>query len=160
MHICAAADLDAPRAAVWDVLTDLERWAEWNPHVVLAAGDLALGSRLRLRIRTGGPAAPGARTGRTTGFRPCVVELVQGERFAWLGHLGVRGLFDGRHSFVLSDLSGGRTRIVQAETFSGVLVRPLRRTVSGAQGAFDAVHTALAERLAQQAAHPRDARAV
>ena len=148
MHITATADLDAPRSEVWTVLTDLDRWAEWNPHAVQAGGELSLGSRLDLRLRTGRLDGAG---GRTMRFRPRVVELVDAESFAWLGHLGVPGLFDGRHAFTLSDLPGGRTRIVQREDFSGLLVRPLRRTVADAAHAFDAVHVALAQRLAAPA---------
>ena len=144
MRIIATADLDAPRSEVWAVLTDLDSWSEWNPHAVQASGTLALGSRLDLRLRTG---RLDGDDGRTMRFRPRVVELVEGASFAWLGQLGVRGLFDGRHAFALSDLPAGRTRIVQSEDFSGLLVLPLRRTVADAAHAFDAVHVALAGRL-------------
>jgi hypothetical protein len=138
--ISATADLDAPRERVWAALTDLARWADWNPHAVEAAGTLALGERLDLRLRTG--------RGGTMRFRPTVVGVVPGRSFAWLGSLGVRGLFDGRHAFALEDLPGGRTRIAQSEEFSGLLVRPLRRAVRDAEVAFAAVHEALAARLA------------
>ena len=55
-------------------------------------------------------------------FRPTVTAAVPGERLEWLGHLGVRGLFDGRHEFLLTELDDGRTRLVQRETFGGLLV--------------------------------------
>jgi hypothetical protein len=142
LTISSTADLDATREDVWAVLSDLDRWQDWNPHVVRAAGELHPGARLALSIRTG--------RGGTMRFRPTVVDVEVGRGFAWLGSLGVRGLFDGHHRFVLDDLPGGRTRIVQSEEFRGLLVRPLRRTVADAEHAFHEVHVSLAARLAER----------
>lgn len=45
--------VDAPPAAVWGVLADVERWPEWTDSVTAAelvtGGPLSLGSRVRLR---------------------------------------------------------------------------------------------------------------
>ena len=99
---------------VWETLVDFDAYTEWNPFVTAAAGVPAEGERLRIRI-----APPG---GREMTFRPTVTAAVPGERLEWLGHLGVRGLFDGRHEFLLTELDDGRTRLVQRETFGGLLV--------------------------------------
>jgi hypothetical protein len=57
-------------------------------------------------------------------FNPVVTAANPGREFSWLGRLGVRGIFDGAHSFVLQDLGGGRTLVTQSETFRGLLVPP------------------------------------
>ena len=47
--VTAAAWIDAPPRAVWAVLTDLDRYPEWNPLYPEAAGDLAVGRRVTQR---------------------------------------------------------------------------------------------------------------
>jgi hypothetical protein len=39
----------APASAVWSVISDLERWGEWNPLFPEAEGNLSIGSLLTLR---------------------------------------------------------------------------------------------------------------
>ena len=128
----------ASREAVWETLVDVESYDEWNPFIVSAAGTPAVGERLAIRIQPPG--------GRTTGFRPRVTAAVPGERLEWLGHLGVRGLFDGRHEFRLEPLSDGRTRLVQREAFSGLLVGLLLDEQS-IQSGFRAMNDALKQRV-------------
>ncbi len=84
-------------------------------------------------------------------FRPTVTEVEPGRVFEWLGRLGVRGLFDGRHRFELQPTDTG-TRFVQSEEFTGVLVRFLRKmldtqTVEG----FHAMNSALKVRAEERA---------
>jgi hypothetical protein len=63
-------------------------------------------------------------------FRPTITEVTSGRRIEWLGRFLVSGLVDGRHSFLLEALDDGRTRLTQAEEFSGVLV-PLMGSMLG-----------------------------
>ncbi len=55
-------------------------------------------------------------------FKPRVTVVEPGRRLEWLGTMGIPRLFDGRHSFTLTSRAQGRTRLVQAEDFSGVLI--------------------------------------
>ena len=95
----------APAKAVWEALTDFARYGEWNPFIVEAAGEARVGSRLTLRMQPVG--------GRAMTLRPTVIEAVAGEKLRWRGRLGVRGLFDAEHSFLLEERSAGGTRLVQ-----------------------------------------------
>ncbi len=80
-------------------------------------------------------------------FRPTVTSAEPGRRFAWLGSLGVRGLFDGAHRFELQATPSG-TRLVHAEEFSGLLVAPLLRSMeSGSLAGFEAMNAALKARV-------------
>lgn len=135
-------EIPAPPAPVWAVLTDLERWAEWNPFAT-ATGRPQVGEKLIVRLT-------GARGGKGMTFKPRVTAAEPGQRFAWLGRLGVPGLFDGEHSFTLEPLDDGtRTRLVHAESFTGVLVGLFARMLDGNTGAgFDQMNAALADRVA------------
>jgi hypothetical protein len=51
-----------------------------------------------------------------------VLEVVPGRTLRWLGHLLIPGLFDGEHHFTIEPLDANRSRFVQQERFSGLLV--------------------------------------
>jgi hypothetical protein len=139
MHhaITTEIEIDAPPNDVWAALTDLDGYAEWNPFITEAAGEVKVGERLTNRLQPPGE--------RAMTFRPEVTVVEPNETFEWLGHLGVSGVFDGRHRFELTELPDGRTRLVQSEQFSGLLVRPMRKRLDGGTVAgFEAMNEALA----------------
>ena len=137
-RISAEIDIAAPPDAVWAQLTDLAGHADWNPFIRSASGTPSVGQRLVLRMQPPG--------GRAFTIKPTVTEAVRGSVFEWLGRLGVPGLFDGRHRFELTPTPAG-THLVQSESFSGVLVRPLRGFLDGGTLAgFRAMNEALRER--------------
>ncbi|WP_282702211.1 SRPBCC domain-containing protein [Streptomyces sp. CC219B] len=113
-RISSAVHIHSSVDRVWSVLTDFERFHEWNPFLVEAAGRAEPGARLSLRFRLPG-------NGREMVFRPTVLESEPGRLLRWRGRLGVPGLFDGVHSFELNPRDGG-THVVQTERFSGLLV--------------------------------------
>jgi hypothetical protein len=139
-------DIEATPERVWAVLTDLAAYPEWNPFIVRAAGDVAPGRRLTLRMQPVG--------GRAMTLRPRLVEVAVHRELRWRGKLVVPGLMDAEHAFVLQPQAGG-TRLIHQETFRGVLV-PLaaasldRNTLP----AFVAMNEAL-KRRAEDRAHPR-----
>jgi hypothetical protein len=134
--------IDASPSAVWRVLTDFSRYPEWNPFMVDAAGTARLGVRLSVAL-----SPPG---GRRITLRPEVTEVAAERVLEWWGHLGVRGIFDGRHRFELHP-SGSGTRLVQSEVFTGALVPLLARSLDrGAAAGFTLMNTALKARAERQ----------
>ena len=131
-------EIDASSERVWGVLTDFSAHAQWNLFIRDISGDAVMGARLDLHI------APKGR--RSMRFKPTITRAVPQRELAWFGSLGVRGIFDGAHSFLLRDLGRTRTLLTQTETFSGALVPffggGLERTAAG----FDEMNTALKER--------------
>lgn len=131
--------IDAPHEEVWAVLTDLEAFADWNPFMPTASGKVAVGESLVVGIQP-----PGR---RVSTMRPRVTEVEADRVLEWLGHAGVRGLFDGRHRYELEPHGEG-TRFIHREFFSGLLVRPARRWLERTvRPGFEAMNTALAERV-------------
>ena len=115
--LTAVIDIDATPEAVWDVLTDFAAYGQWS-NLSTAGGTAQVGTRLTMRM-------PGM------SFRPTVTVATPGQELRWVGTLGVKQLFHGQHSFILSPNHDGPTRLTNLEEFSGALVtltRPLLRT--------------------------------
>lgn len=147
-------EIAAPADTVWTVLTDFAAYPEWNGYTRIE-GEAREGTRLAV--------APGPEAGRMPTFRPEVLHagpLADGSGYelAWLGHLYVRGLFDGEHTFRVEDLGDGRSRLVQSESFSGLLVGPITLLFGDdTESNFRAVDEALksrAESLAESRTPP------
>jgi hypothetical protein len=107
-------EIQASSDHVWAVLTDFAAYPSWNPFIVQAAGQPVPGNRLELRMQL-----PGR---RPMTFRPTVLESTPARRLRWLGHLLVRGLFDGEHTFTIEPSGSGQVRLTQQEEFRGLLV--------------------------------------
>ena len=145
-EIRSEIDIEAPPDAVWAQLSDLARYEDWNPFITRAEGSAETGSRLSLRMQPAG--------GRAMTIRPRVTDASADSAFEWLGHMGVPGIFDGRHRFELSPTATG-THLVQRESFRGVLVRPLRRSLDGGTLAgFEAMNAALRQRVLETRSRP------
>jgi hypothetical protein len=139
--IATAVEIEASPARVWQVLADLPAYPEWNPFIVAAEGKLAVGETLSLRM-----ALPG-RDPVTIEPRLLVVEPERELR--WKGQLFLPGLFEGEHAFVLTPLSGSRTRLDHRERFAGALL-PLARVLiyDATLQSFRALDAELAKRAA------------
>jgi len=46
-------------------------------------------------------------------MNPIIVKVVENESFEWIGHLGIKGLFDGHHQFKFKDLGNNQTEFTQ-----------------------------------------------
>jgi hypothetical protein len=139
-------DIDAPAEAVWAVLTDLAAYPEWNPFIVRADGEIAVGATLALVMQPVGA--------RRTTVRPTVLEVEPGRRLRWRGTLGLAAVFDADHSIALDERADG-VRLTQTETFRGVLVPFLARSLrTHTLPAFDAMNEALKQRV-ERAPAPR-----
>ena len=148
-HLHTEIEIDAAPATVWTILTDLARYPDWNPFITSATGTVATGERLVNRLQPPG--------GKALTFKPTITEVDEGRALEWLGRLGVPGVFDGRHRFEV-DPDGDGTRLVQTETFTGVLVPVLKKSLdTDTIAGFRAMNEALkarAEALAGRGAAP------
>jgi hypothetical protein len=132
----ATIEIGAPPLEVWAILTDLGSYHEWNPLFVEASGNVAVGQRIRLRSKH--PA-----NGRLMTVKPKITVARPGTELRWTSSLP--GIMSGEHSFTLTPADGG-TRLVQHETFRGLLVRFSGKTLAKAEIGFRALNEALKER--------------
>lgn len=145
-------DIDAPVHRVWEIFAALSAYPQWNPLIRRIDGELTLGGRLNVRVEPP--------EGMPMSFRPRIEALEPGRRLTWVGAFVHGRLFRGEHSFELVPLEGGRTRFVQRERFSGMLLPLLRRQIQGStRRGFEAMNRALkqrAEGLSPPAGPPAD----
>jgi hypothetical protein len=131
---------------VWAVLMDFPSYGGWNPMVVGISGEQEVSSHLKVTIAM--------KNGRQMTFRPAVVEFERGRRFAWLGKVGVRGLFDGLHRFEVEGNGAGAT-FVHSEEFRGLLPPLLGKLLRDTHETMAAMDRALAQEVERR----RNARA-
>jgi hypothetical protein len=147
--IQAVTEIAAPVETVWAQLTAVASYAEWNPFITKFDGELTVGARPEVQI-----APPGA---RSMMFRPTITEVSEGERLEWVGRVLMPGIFDGRHSFWLEAIGDDRTRLTQAEQFSGLLVAVTGGMLAKTQAGFQAMNEALRVRAEKVTPRTREA---
>ncbi len=142
LELQTETEIDAPVERVWRVLVDFAAYPDWNPFIRSIHGKPEVGSRLDVEI--------GASDTRPMRFRPTVKAVVPDREFRWLGHLGIRGLFDGEHVFELTPLGPRSTRFVQRERFRGIFLPFLaRRLEKDVRRGFEEMNRALRGRASR-----------
>jgi hypothetical protein len=116
MHILAAAE------QVWDVLTDTDRYNEWNPFIKSLRGKLVEGEFIQVELQ---PADK-----KTMTIRPKIVLVKECKELRWKGRLFLPGMFDGEHIFELIAMEDQTTRFIHREKFSGILVPLLKKMLN------------------------------
>ncbi len=137
--IRSAIEIRAPLESVWRLLTDFNAYPDWNPHIRKVQGAPVVGGRITIHSRPPG--------GRAFVLRPVVIKWSPPTELRWRGTVVSRRLFSGEHGFRLEELSNGRVRFHQDETFTGLFV-PLysRMRLERTRDGFSQVNEALRER--------------
>jgi hypothetical protein len=133
-------DVDASAEDVWQVLTTVERYGEWNPQIPRASGAIEEQGKIALSL---------ALPGRPTLDLVATIEHVDpGRLLTWRGHVGAPWLFEGYRRFEIHAAEGRRVRVTHVEDIHGVLA-PLFAVVMGGpvQRSHDALNHALRTRV-------------
>lgn len=131
--------INAPKAKVWNILTDLEKYPAWNPLIKKSEGQIKLGTQLINTLQLEGQ--------KPQVFKPLITSVKEQESFRWLGSLFFKGLFDGEHYFELEAINEHKTKLIHGEHFSGILSGLVLSMIEAAtlQG-FEQMNLALKER--------------
>jgi hypothetical protein len=135
-----AVVVEAPREAIWSLLTDFDRYSEWNPYITRASGTPRVGAELDLHLEPAGEAVED---------HTAKVLIVRGPRrkIEWESRLvaPVPGVLDHEQIFrVLPTDDPGRWRIVSEARFEGLLA-PFA-DLDGEREGLERMVAALAER--------------
>jgi hypothetical protein len=107
----AATTINASRETVWGILTDAQRYPEWDPGADRIEGTIAPGEKVVAYTKLNPKRA----------FPVKVTEFVPGERMTWTGGMPF-GLFKGVRTFTLTPRGDGGTDVAVNEVFSGPLL--------------------------------------
>lgn len=124
---------------VWEVLTDLGKYPEWNPLLCRAEGKLSVGEKVNLT----------AKSASSDMKLLCTVTTVEPNRqFSWKFHVVLPFLFRGEHIFKIEPIDEHKVRFIDREVFHGLLV-PLqaKNLETNAKPAMIAMGKALKERV-------------
>lgn len=134
--------IEAPVHTVWRVLTDFDRYGEWNPFTPSVEAELEIGARVVMRVAMGG-----YRLKQTE----IVCELEPPTLLAWRTTMGARWLLQAVREQRLEVLSDETCRYTTNDEFRGVLM-PLVVLLSGGfvRRGFNAVALGLKRRAEAQ----------
>lgn len=130
--------IEAPVETVWRVLTDFDRYGEWNPFTPSVKAELAMGARVDMRVTMGA-------------FRLKQTEIICAleppTRLAWRTTIGGRWLLHAVREQRLEVLGDANCRYATEDEFKGVLM-PLVILLTGGfvRRGFNAVAVALKQR--------------
>jgi hypothetical protein len=132
-------EINAPAAEVYRVLTELERYHEWNPFIPSIAGRLAVGEHLKLEV-----SLP---EGKSYLLKPTVTRVVENAELRWHGAYLFPFLLEAEHFFLVIERGERLTRVVQGENFSGLLLRFAGSTLTLTARGFVYMNQALKKRV-------------
>ena len=131
--------VDAPAARVWEALTALDRYPEWNPQIPRIRGSLRPGERIDLQLALP-DRAPMNLTATIEEARPDVL-------LTWRGHVLAPWFFEGYRRFEIEPVASGRARVTHVEDIHGVLAPLFGLALGGrVQASHDALNAALKAR--------------
>ena len=125
----------ADTAKVWDVLMNFDSYPKWNPFITSISGERKLGNRLTVSINPPG--------GKGMTFKPNILTLEANKEFRWKGKLGINGIFDGEHYFILEFLENNKTKFIHGEKFSGLLVPLVGKMLDKTQKGFQLMNESI-----------------
>jgi hypothetical protein len=125
----------ADTAKVWDVLMNFDSYPKWNPFITSISGERKLGNRLTVSINPPG--------GKGMTFKPNILTLEANKEFRWKGKLGINGIFDGEHYFILESVDKDITKFIHGEKFSGLLVPLVGKMLDKTQKGFQLMNESI-----------------
>ena len=116
-QIRTSISINASKEKIWQILTDFEKYPEWNSFIKSVTGEVKVGNQIQIKLQ-----------GMT--FKPFVLTFIENSELKWIGHLWFKGLFDGEHTFKLIDNENGTINFEQRENFTGILVKLFTKSLN------------------------------
>ena len=130
----ATTVINASKEAVWNVLTDVQHFVDWEPNIKQVEGHAALGEKITVHTKLSEQAFP-----------VTVAEFVPYDKMVWASGLPL-GLFKGQRTFTLTEVADG-VRVHTREEFTGLLLPLFRGQIGDLQPSFDTFAKSLKARV-------------
>lgn len=130
--------INATPDRVWSILTDFEKYPEWNPFVLSLTGDMVVGQSIKIVLPD-------------MTFKPTLLVFQKNKELRWKGKLLFKGIFDGEHSFIIEDNKDGTVTFRHEEIFNGILVGLFAKKLdTDTRSGFEAMNEKLKERVEKE----------
>ncbi len=107
--------IDSTPEKIWDVLTNFEEYELWNPFMTKVIGNISLGSKIEVNIKT--------ISGKNRSYYPIITKCETNKELRWKGKSFLPGVFDGERVFVLEKSVDDKVSFSHKEIFSGLGVK-------------------------------------
>ncbi|HKU49861.1 MAG TPA: SRPBCC domain-containing protein [Nitrososphaera sp.] len=115
-EIVTEINIAAAPSRIWKVLTNFEKYSNWNPFMTKVSGRAVEGEKLEVTL-------PNPQGG-TMVISPTILRVEDEKELRWLGRTE-GDTFNGEHSFILEPTGQGNVRFVHSEKFTGSKVAML-----------------------------------
>lgn len=113
-------EINATAERVWEVLTDINAFPEWNPMIRWAKGELRPGVRLTVHFKPEGS--------RGHIFTPKLLIVDRNRQLRWLGYPRMPKLIDTEHYWIIEQLTDEKCRLRHGAVIYGLLT-PFSRKI-------------------------------
>ncbi|SRR5579883_1022086 len=117
--------INASPIVIWTILTDAQKYPEWNPTVERVEGNIDLGEQIKVITKANPNQA----------FPVKVSEFVPDQRMKWVGGMPL-GLFKGERTFTLKSTANDSTQFTMEEIFSGLLFPLIGKSIPDLSDSF------------------------
>ena len=137
-EVYSEIQINASASVVWDILTDFEKFGEWNPFIKEISGTLKEGSELRIFIEP--PNSKGME------FKPTLKKVETEKKIQWLGKIWIPKLFDGEHSLTINQIDDNTVLFIQKERFTGIFIPFFSKLLKNSKSGFEMMNQNLKQR--------------
>jgi hypothetical protein len=106
-------EIQASPDKVWQVLTSLDKYPEWNPFIHHAIGTAKVGEKVDITFRSGS---------KDMTLHCTVIKAEPNRELCWKYHVILPGLWSGEHSFTIEPTGDNQVRFIDKEIFTGLLI--------------------------------------
>jgi len=126
---------------LFQIVSDFNKYREWNTIIPKAKGELKIGTKLELTMNMGGKTKP---------FNPKVISIDQGKSFSLSKILITKGMGELTHQFEFISLSNNKTEFIQTWTGKGILVKMMWSKIAKGFSDFEIFNDDLENYLMKQ----------
>lgn len=124
MQVGVSIKVQAPPQKIWSLLTNARQFPSWNSTIRSIDGTIALGQTIQLKTTTAERI-----------FKLKVSRFEPNARMVWQD--GAAPMFQGVREFTLTPESGGSTVFTMTETFSGLMLPMIARSLPDFRPTFE-----------------------
>ncbi|MEP2978925.1 MAG: SRPBCC domain-containing protein [Lentilitoribacter sp.] len=115
MEIESEIEIAAPVDKVWQVVTEIEKWSDFNSAINASTGIVSLGSAHSVTMRGENPGEVGPQ------YAPKIISFDEGKSYRWRAVMGAGIIFTNDKVFELQATDDG-TLLKQTEVFNGMML--------------------------------------